>query len=85
VKVQDYLLRREAVDQMLDILLTTDTATLLDHFPAVNKARADILPAGTLILREAMEFLDAEAIRVSTHGLRYGIALREAAATTAST
>jgi exopolyphosphatase / guanosine-5'-triphosphate,3'-diphosphate pyrophosphatase len=84
-KVQNYILRREAIDQMLDMLLKTDTATLIEHFPAVNKARADILPAGTLILREAMEFLGAEAIRVSTHGLRYGIALREAASITAST
>ncbi len=84
-KVQGYVLRREAIDQMLDMLLKTDTATLIEHFPAVNKARADILPAGTLILREAMEFLGAETIRVSTHGLRYGIALREAASITAST
>jgi exopolyphosphatase / guanosine-5'-triphosphate,3'-diphosphate pyrophosphatase len=84
-KVQDYVLRREAVDQMLDMLLKTDTATVLEHFPAVNKARADILPAGTLILREAMEYLGAEAIRVSAHGLRYGIALREAASIAVST
>ncbi|HET6402435.1 MAG TPA: Ppx/GppA phosphatase family protein [Candidatus Kapabacteria bacterium] len=77
MKVQNYILRREAIDQMLDMLLKTETATLLAHFPAVNKARADILPAGTLILREAMELLGAEAIRVSAHGLRYGIALRE--------
>ncbi|HZK76728.1 MAG TPA: Ppx/GppA phosphatase family protein [Candidatus Kapabacteria bacterium] len=77
MKVQDYILQREALDPMLDMLLKTDTATLLEHFPAVNKARADILPAGTLILREAMEFLGAESICVSTRGLRYGIALRE--------
>ncbi|MFI5202697.1 MAG: Ppx/GppA family phosphatase, partial [Candidatus Kapaibacterium sp.] len=84
-KVQNYLLRRETIDQMLDMLLKTDTATVLAHFPAVNKARADILPAGTLILREAMEFLDAAEIRASAHGLRYGIALREAASIEAST
>jgi exopolyphosphatase/guanosine-5'-triphosphate,3'-diphosphate pyrophosphatase len=77
-KVHGYRLRKEAVDQLLDTLLQVDTKTLLDHFPAVNKARADILPAGTLILREAMDFLHVDPIRVSTQGLRYGIAIREA-------
>ncbi len=77
VKVQDYTLVREAVDQMLDMLLRTETARVLEHYPVVNKARADILPAGTLILQEAMEYLAAEEVRVSAHGLRYGIAMRE--------
>jgi exopolyphosphatase/guanosine-5'-triphosphate,3'-diphosphate pyrophosphatase len=76
-KVQDHLLSKEAIDKILDLLLKTDTATLLRNFPAVNKARADILPAGTLILSEAMEYLKVDSIRVSTRGLRYGIALRE--------
>jgi exopolyphosphatase/guanosine-5'-triphosphate,3'-diphosphate pyrophosphatase len=77
-KVQGYILHAKAIDQLLDILLRTDTKTLIDLYPAINKARADILPAGTLILREAMDILGVEAVRVSTHGLRYGIAAREA-------
>jgi len=77
-KVHGYTLHPKAIDQLLDILLRTDTKTLIDLYPAINKARADILPAGTLILREAMEFLGAGAVQVSTLGLRYGIAVREA-------
>ncbi|SRR5579883_1259077 len=77
-KVHNYVLRKQAVDQLLDILIKIDTTTILERFQAVNKARADILPAGTLILSEAMEILGVDQIRVSTHGLRYGIALREA-------
>jgi exopolyphosphatase/guanosine-5'-triphosphate,3'-diphosphate pyrophosphatase len=77
-RVHNHLLRKTAVEQLLNILLQVDTKTLLEHYPGVNKARADILPAGTLILREAMELLHVDAVRVSTHGLRYGIALREA-------
>ncbi|MDP4197987.1 MAG: Ppx/GppA phosphatase family protein [Bacteroidota bacterium] len=76
-KVHGYVLRRQAVDQMLEIVFSVSTATLLERFPAVNKARADILPAGTLILAEVMEYLGAEQVTVSTQGLRYGIALRE--------
>jgi exopolyphosphatase / guanosine-5'-triphosphate,3'-diphosphate pyrophosphatase len=77
LKVQNYVLQKDDIDQLLSMLLKTDTATLLHNFPAINKARADILPAGTLILYEAMEYLGVDSIRVSTRGLRYGIALRE--------
>jgi exopolyphosphatase/guanosine-5'-triphosphate,3'-diphosphate pyrophosphatase len=76
-KVHNYKLRREAVDRLLDIMLKVDAKTLLDHFPSVNKARADILPAGTLILAEVMDYLGVKTARVSTQGLRYGIAMRE--------
>jgi exopolyphosphatase/guanosine-5'-triphosphate,3'-diphosphate pyrophosphatase len=77
LKVQNYLLRKDDIDQLLYMLLKTDAATLIENFPAINKSRADILPAGTLILSEAMEYLGADSIRVSTRGLRYGIALWE--------
>ncbi len=84
-KVQNYILRREAVSQLLDILLSQDTATLLERYPAINKARADILPAGALILAEAMDYCEVNEVRVSTRGLRYGIAIREAERLTGTT
>jgi exopolyphosphatase/guanosine-5'-triphosphate,3'-diphosphate pyrophosphatase len=74
--VHGYILHRQAIERLLDILFSVSTATLLERFPAVNKARADILPAGTLILAEVMDHLGAEQITVSTQGLRYGIAMR---------
>jgi exopolyphosphatase/guanosine-5'-triphosphate,3'-diphosphate pyrophosphatase len=77
-KVQGYELHRSAVDRLLDIMMKVDTQTLLARFPSVNKARADILPAGTLILREVMDYCGVDSVRVSTQGLRYGIAIREA-------
>jgi len=72
-KVQGYILTRQAIEEMLNILFSINTAELLERFPAVNKARADILPAVTLILAEVMDYLGAEQITVSTQGLRYGI------------
>ncbi len=74
-KVHGYILHRQAIGEMLEILFSVSAAELLERFPAVNKARADILPAGTLILAEVMDHLGAEQITVSTQGLRYGIAL----------
>jgi exopolyphosphatase/guanosine-5'-triphosphate,3'-diphosphate pyrophosphatase len=72
-KVHGYVLHRQAIQEMLDILFSVSTEELLQRFPAVNKSRADILPAGTLILAEVMDHLGAEQITVSTQGLRYGI------------
>jgi exopolyphosphatase/guanosine-5'-triphosphate,3'-diphosphate pyrophosphatase len=76
-KVHGYLLYRSAILDLLDVMFSLDTNTLLARYPCVNKARADILPAGTLILAAAMDLLGVEHVRVSTQGLRYGIALRE--------
>jgi exopolyphosphatase/guanosine-5'-triphosphate,3'-diphosphate pyrophosphatase len=74
-KVHGYVLQRDDIEHMMEILFHLDTATLLTRFPAVNKSRADILPAGTLILTEVMDFLGATQCTVSTQGLRYGIAM----------
>ncbi len=72
-KVHGYILHRAAIEQMLDTLFTVSTSELLARYPAINKARADILPAGTLILAEVMDRLEATQITVSTQGLRYGM------------
>jgi exopolyphosphatase / guanosine-5'-triphosphate,3'-diphosphate pyrophosphatase len=74
--VHGYVLHRDDVEQLLNILFSVSTTELLERFPSVNKARADILPAGTLIFAEVMDRLGGEHITVSTQGLRYGIALR---------
>ncbi len=75
--VQDYRLSLEATGALLDMLLRTPTSRILELYPVVNKSRADILPAGTMILLEAMKVLGVNDVRVSAHGLRYGIAMRE--------
>ncbi len=74
-KVHGYTLRRNEIEYMLNTLFSTSTASLLERFPSINKSRADILPAGTLILAEVMDYLGTSEITVSTQGLRYGIAL----------
>lgn len=39
----------------------------------VHPSRADILPAGSIILRHVMEILNITSVTVSTGGLRYGV------------
>ncbi len=41
--------------------------------PGLEAKRADIITAGAAILRSVLKYFDASRIRVSTHGLRYGV------------
>jgi len=43
--------------------------------PGVHPLRADILPAGALLLDEAMSVLGVDGVTVSVRGLRYGVLL----------
>lgn len=44
--------------------------------PCVDPGRAQVLPAGLLILHEALDCLGAERLRVTTRGLRLGMLAR---------
>jgi len=44
--------------------------------PTKMKGRADVLPAGVLILRELLQFTEAETLVVSPFGVRHGVAIR---------
>ncbi len=55
-------------------LLNTDVESIRAH-PAIHPHRADILPMGSIILDEIMQFCGADAIRISIRGLRYGALL----------
>ena len=41
--------------------------------PGLEAERADIITAGAAVLRSVLKYFDASRIRVSTHGLRYGV------------
>ena len=45
-------------------------------YPSKMKGRADVLPAGVLILLEALTYLRSEQLFVSPFGVRHGVALR---------
>lgn len=58
--------------------LSLMTESQMADVPQIAAGRADIILGGALILRAAMMRLDANEIVVSTRGVRYGIALRDA-------
>ncbi|RYZ34148.1 MAG: Ppx/GppA family phosphatase [Myxococcaceae bacterium] len=60
----------------LDALTDTLCALPLDArraLPGLQPKRADVIPAGALILREAVKALRMDACRVSDRGLRWGL------------
>lgn len=76
-RIHGYRLAQQDIQSLLGYLLSHTPDELLEHCPVVTKGREDILPAGTLILYSIMRLLKSQEVTVSTHGLRYGLAIRE--------
>jgi exopolyphosphatase / guanosine-5'-triphosphate,3'-diphosphate pyrophosphatase len=74
--VAGYTMSRSAIEQEWDRLRNLPSAEIL-RLSDVMEGRADVITAGTLILRTVMDRYQLTAMTVSERGLRYGIALRE--------
>ncbi len=75
-KIDGCTLPPEAVHAHASRLLSMETGTIRALSP-MTAGRADILPAGALILSSIVGHFRFRDIRVSTRGLRHGIVLRE--------
>jgi exopolyphosphatase/guanosine-5'-triphosphate,3'-diphosphate pyrophosphatase len=73
-KVDNAILSLQAIDEQIAFLLAQDVETLRRH-PCIHPKRADVLPAGALILWEILQFYEKRECIVSIRGLRYGAAL----------
>lgn len=71
-KVHGHKLYYERLLQLNDYLFSSSHRELLNN-PAIHPKRADILPAGALILQVVLELLQANSCICSTKGLRYGV------------
>ncbi len=71
-RVHWHTLSLAAISSMTEYLSRSFLAELLQN-PAIHPQRADILPAGALILEESLKFFGAQECTVSTRGLRYGV------------
>ncbi|MCU0427163.1 MAG: Ppx/GppA family phosphatase [Candidatus Kapabacteria bacterium] len=71
-RVHNHILSAQAVSRITTYLLSNSLEELLKN-PAIHPKRADILPAGTLILEETLRFFAADSCKASTKGLRYGV------------
>jgi exopolyphosphatase/guanosine-5'-triphosphate,3'-diphosphate pyrophosphatase len=70
--IHGHVLSVERISQMSNELLHLDLESILS-IPGVHSQRADILPAGALILSIILENVQAKSCIVSKKGLRYGI------------
>jgi exopolyphosphatase / guanosine-5'-triphosphate,3'-diphosphate pyrophosphatase len=75
--INRHALTKETVERIFQELrpLTLDQ---IRSYPQIHPSRADILLAGILILREALQKTDISQIIVSDRGLRYGTLLQSA-------
>ncbi len=72
--IDGYILHRDTLNQLWSQIAGA-TVEQLRSMPGVHPGRADILPAGTLILRTVMDIINVEAVTASIRGLRYGVVL----------
>ncbi len=66
---------RAELEEIVDLLYSISSAELTERYPVITKGRADILPAGALILLEVLRYLRLDSFTASTRGLRYGVAI----------
>lgn len=71
-KIHGHVLRYDTIAAMSKRLLSSSLEEILE-IPGVHPQRADILPAGTLILQMILEQLEVNSCIVSKKGLRFGI------------
>ena len=71
-KVHNFILNYETINNIFNNLKVL-TIEGIKGINGIHPDRADIITAGTLILKSIMNFYGIDVIRVSTRGLRYGI------------
>ncbi|HEX9829049.1 MAG TPA: Ppx/GppA phosphatase family protein [Bacteroidota bacterium] len=75
--VSGHVLTRATVNNIFEEL-SSKNLDELKAYPQILPARADILLAGILILREILDTLEREEVTVSDRGLRFGMAIEAA-------
>ncbi|NTW09766.1 MAG: Ppx/GppA family phosphatase [Chlorobiaceae bacterium] len=75
LKVHNYALSYKEVHTILETLKQSTLQEIIGL--GVPEGRADVITMGTLILHQFMRMLGIPEIRVSTQGLRFGLAQRE--------
>lgn len=72
-RVDGYILSKSQLEIRLKQMQQSSTDQLVKTW-GLQRGRAEVLPAGTLILLEIMNHLNISSIQVSTRGIRFGLA-----------
>ncbi|NKB70243.1 MAG: Ppx/GppA family phosphatase [Candidatus Latescibacteria bacterium] len=73
-QLNGYTLSRSRLHTLADHLLTLSLEQI-QAIPQIDPKRADIIAAGSLILRLAVDRFDVDGLTISTRGIRYGLLL----------
>jgi exopolyphosphatase/guanosine-5'-triphosphate,3'-diphosphate pyrophosphatase len=76
-RIENHYLSRTRIDSISKHLCSIPLSQRRD-LAGVSRGRADIIPAGAIILGEFADRFDLPGVYVSTRGLRYGLVLSEA-------
>lgn len=76
-RIENHLLSRERIHAIERQLCETPLSERRD-LAGVSRGRADVIPAGSVILSEFVSRFPVSGLYVSTRGLRYGLVLSEA-------
>jgi len=69
--LHDYRMRAWEVEEIFDLILTTEEKNLSD-IEGINSKRADVIALGLMPLKALFEVVKPEEMRISGHGLRDG-------------
>jgi exopolyphosphatase/guanosine-5'-triphosphate,3'-diphosphate pyrophosphatase len=76
-RIENHLLAKERIHAIERQLCETPLAERRE-LAGVSRGRADVIPAGSIILSEFVDRFPVSGVYVSTRGLRYGLVLAEA-------
>ena len=74
-QINNFEFTRDVFSSVVSSVLQLELNTLTHHY-GLEKYRADVLSAGTLMLDEIIKYLGKDSFTVSTSGLRHGLALQ---------
>lgn len=74
-RISNYRLQKKEIARFIDYFSSHTAQQALEKWPVVMEGRADVMPAGLLILEGFMEIYSFQDIRVSTGGIRHGAVL----------
>ena len=74
--IHGYILTLEQIVSYRQIM-ADQTLDRRKQMKGMDPGRADVIVAGTSVLKNFIEFLAADEVRVSTKGVRYGLALSQ--------
>ena len=73
-KIHGYILKKEIVDSIFEQFISIPLESIISKW-GIHPLRADVIAAGSLILREFMNYFNLKQCIVSAKGLRYGVML----------